>query len=236
MRGFAAGPGRVDRCASSRFSRAPRDRPRRVDQRSRPRASPDRHRWPGRDRRGHLADAIAAELPALGRPRSGPRPAGGGGRRHCGWSWAGPTSTCCSAGGSTPAPCAGTARPVRSVRYGSLPSPVARSRVRPIRPRRPDAGGRAGGVVAGWSVPAGGRPAAGCRHPSAGRQATLARALPADRRWWLAATTGIDRVSSGRECLRGRRLDHPAAPAVSWAVRPGVIDPSGSSGVRILGR
>jgi hypothetical protein len=51
---------------------------------------------------------------------------------------------------------------------------------------------------------------------------TLARSLPADRQWWLK---GFDRYLIEDQPIEKAAAivayDHPAAPAVSWAARPG---------------
>ena len=53
-------------------------------------------------------------------------------------------------------------------------------------------------------------------------QSTLARVLPPERQWWLPA---FDRYATEYRPFDGAAVvvayDHPAAPAVSWAVHPG---------------
>ena len=107
-----------------------------------------------------LADAVAQRLRALGRPVSGRRPTGGGDPPRCDWSSAGRTSTCCSAVGWTPRPCAANCfdplLPGGSGRY--LPRLRDPETDRSLRDERV-AVGRTGRGAARRSVPAGDRPA-----------------------------------------------------------------------------
>ena len=170
-----------------------------------------------------LADAVAAELPALGRPAV---------RVSTSWWWRpaslrlelGRTDVDMLLGGWVddaalrrelldPLGPGGTGRYLRRLRDPVTDRSVREDRI-PVE--------RAGRAAAGRPVPAGGRAAAGCRRARPGFAATLARSLPPDRQWWLRGVRPVpaeDRRSMSAAVVVA--YDHPAAPAISWAVHPG---------------
>jgi hypothetical protein len=92
---------------------------------------------------------------------------------------------------------------------------------RSVREDRIQANDRAVLLLDGPFLRAGGLPLDAVVHVQVSRS-TLARSLPSDREWWLEA---FDRYVTEDQPVENAAVvvayDHPAAPAVSWAVRPG---------------
>jgi len=170
-----------------------------------------------------LADAIAAELPALGRQSV---------RVSTSWWWR-PASLRLELGkndvdmllggwvddGALRRELLDPFGPGGSGRYlRRLRDPLTD---RSVREDRIQANDRAVLLLDGPFLRAGGLPLDAVVHVQVSRS-TLARSLPPDREWWLEA---FDRYVTEDHPLENAAVvvayDHPAAPAVSWAVRPG---------------
>jgi hypothetical protein len=170
-----------------------------------------------------LADAVAAELPASGRSAV---------RVSTSWWWRpaslrlefGRTDVDMLLGGWVddaalrrelldPFGPGGTGRILRRLR-----DPVTD---RSIREDRIPVGGQDVLLIDGPFLRTGGLPLDAVVHIQVSTN-TLARSLPADRQWWSAA---FDRYLTEDQPVEQAAAivayDHPAAPAISWAVRPG---------------
>ena len=132
-------------------------------------------------------------------------------------------STCCSAAGWTTARCAGSCstRSGRGVPVATFAGCGIRVTDRSVREDRIQANDRAVLLLDGPFLRAGGLPLDAVVHVQVSRS-TLARSLPPDRQWWLEA---FERYVTEDHPVENAAVvvayDHPAAPAVSWAVRPG---------------